>query len=147
MARLETLKLDGDIGHFHCVDPIHHLHYLSFFDWNEHRTLKWQGKDSLRLQLICLNDKNPLDNMETWLCRCWDTLMLIMRMNSSTQEKRKWLREWNSTTENWQRTLLHKLFAKRTVQSVEGGCGLVDMTRSAHMTRPRTLNTRRRGQL
>ena len=81
MARFERALQDRDIGHYHCIDPHHHLHYLDFFDWDTERILKWTGEDSLMPQLEALK-KNPLNDLTGWLSRAWDTLINICLVNS-----------------------------------------------------------------
>ena len=112
MARFERLLQDGDIGHYHCIDPHHHLHYLNCFDLETERILKWTGEDSLLLQLEALK-KDPLNNLTRWLSRAWDTLMNICLVNSSTIVRRRRLNMWNDTVQMAQRRLLQKRFCAK----------------------------------
>ena len=85
MARFGRILMDKDIGHYHCLAPEHHFHYLDFFDWTTERVLKWSGDDSLALQLEALR-RNPLNNLTQWLCRAWDTLVMTCLVESTASE-------------------------------------------------------------
>jgi hypothetical protein len=74
--------------------------------------LQWSDDDQLTLQLARL-EENPLNDLSDWMCRAWDTLMILCSVKTTTIKRRAGLKTWHKTIEGTQRKLLQKRYGAK----------------------------------